>query len=85
MRVITFLHAAWNQEAPLSKMLVVDDLGVGNAVRNSVRHTMIQRAVSAYQLQRIITAHVVRPKKASQRRPIVLVDTIRIVKSDGKV
>jgi hypothetical protein len=85
MRVITFLHVAWSQEAPLSRMLAVDDLGAGNAVRNFVHHTMIRKVASAYKVRRIITTHVAKKKMASQRIPIVLAATIRIARNDGKV
>jgi hypothetical protein len=66
-------------------MLAVDDLGVGNVVRNFVRHTMIQRAVSAYKMPRITTTHVAKGKRGFQERPIVLVATIRTARNDGRV
>jgi hypothetical protein len=82
--VIIFLLAAWRLVDHLLKMLVVDDRGVGNVVRNSVHHTMIQKRVNVYRLLRTITANVVKTKKASQRRAIVLAVTIRTVIRDGR-
>jgi hypothetical protein len=83
--VIIFLLAAWRLADHLLKMLVVDDRGVGNVVRNSVRNTMIQKRVNVYRLLRTITIIVVKTKKASQKRLIVLVVTIRTVIRDGNV
>ena len=85
MLVIIFLLAAWRVADHLLKILVVEDRGVGNVVRNSVRNTMIQQRVNVCRLLKIITANVVKSKKASQKRLIVLVVTIRTVIRDGNV
>jgi len=68
----------------LLKMLVVEDHGVGNVARNSVLSTMTRKLASAYQLLKIIMIIVVKSKKASQKRPTVLVDIIHIVIRDGR-
>jgi hypothetical protein len=85
MLVIIFLHAAWSQMDHLLKMLVVADHGVGNVARNSVPSIMNLNLASAYQLQKIIMDNVVKPKKASQKRRIVLVGIIHTVIRDGNV
>ena len=86
MHVLTFLHVALMIRINFILDLVVENLGVGSAEKNTVDNTITLKQGKSFRQQKTITMpFVVEMKKILKKMNIVVEDVQGIVMNDGKL